>query len=109
MKLNRILRSSIPITKYPAIKNENIIPCWQCKHFSMCNETCDLFKEKNIVTGEIKKESAMNCRLDETKCGKSATLYEQCSPQEYNSRQYSVLFYPFTIAATIIFVIVFCD
>ena len=38
---------------------------------------CALFGKQNLVTGEIEYDSALECRLNELKCGKKGLFYIQ--------------------------------
>jgi hypothetical protein len=38
---------------------------------------CALFGKQNLVTGEIEYDTALECRLNELKCGKKGLFYIQ--------------------------------
>jgi len=38
--------------------------------------TCSLFGKENLVTGEIKYEDALACRINESKCGKEGKYFK---------------------------------
>lgn len=67
------------------IKNMNINPCRNCMHFQLYGNDdisfnlarCDLFGEKNIISGEIKYEYADKCRESEHFCGNDGKYFEE--------------------------------
>lgn len=63
------------VPKKVVIKNENLPVCLHCIHFSPEYSKCTKFGEKNIITNEIRYNSAEYCREDENKCGEKGTYF----------------------------------
>lgn len=65
------------------IKNIDIPSCKNCIHFIQDNynidslSKCNKFGEKNIITNEIRYDSADWCRKDEEKCGLEGKCFER--------------------------------
>jgi hypothetical protein len=51
--------------------------CKDCKFFIPNKNECVKFGEVNVINGKVTYESAINARMDETKCGKDAKYFEQ--------------------------------
>ena len=90
----RILKITSP--KFKFIKNMNYPICGNCvnyRHFIPIQRTrriydfeysnmgvCMKFGEKNMITGEIKYDSAIDCRNDKSKCTKHARYFTPLNP-----------------------------
>ena len=82
--------SSVLLLQYNAfstkmIQNGNVPVCRNCIHylppeygpFSSMNGRCNLFGEKDIVTGEIEYHTARESRRHETKCGERGVFFQE--------------------------------
>ena len=63
--------------------------CKSCIHykrkpFNIFNE-CTLFRERDVVTGEIVYRSAAGCRRDETRCGIEGKYFKASSSYPFFS------------------------
>ena len=77
-------------TKIP-IKNFNYIACIKCVNYIHPSSSklendklskCLMFKEKNIISGEITHEYAYKCRKNNKKCGLTAIHFK---PHNFDS------------------------
>jgi len=84
----RIIRS---IPKFRIIKNIEYPACERCSNFIPIFETsyspehsknglCIKFGEKNMITGKIKYDYAIDCRNDASKCTKYARYFTPLNP-----------------------------
>ena len=58
------------------IINKNLL-CKNCKYFLKNNNECALFSKENLINGNIKYESAYNCRKSDIMCSKKAIYFEK--------------------------------
>ena len=64
--------------KLPSCKNcIYYAPNMQNNDFTSLLNKCNNFGEKNIVTDKINYEYAINCRKNETKCGKKGKYFKK--------------------------------
>jgi len=59
------------------IQNQNKLICANCKFFIPTKNECTKFGSIDIVTNELKYESALAVRKDDNKCGEDAVFYKQ--------------------------------
>lgn len=65
---------------YGKIIHKNIL-CKNCKYFLRTNNECALFSKENLINGNIKYESAYDCRNLDTMCSKDAIYFEKNTNQ----------------------------
>ncbi len=77
----RLFSSFIIKTKNPCINCLNYIKYKYRNPYDEIYDTnpilgnCRLFGKENLVTGEIKYDKALLCRLDDSKCGEKAKYF----------------------------------
>ena len=70
-------------------------PCKSCIHymrkpFGIFNE-CALFRERDVVTGEIVYRTAAGCRRDETRCGIEGKHYQLSDRDNFKANKRYVI------------------
>ena len=99
--MNKLLHFLIPKRNFSIghvfIRNKGLPVCSNCLHFiehknnypydPIPNDErygrCKLFGEVDLVTGEIEHDSAKNCRLTESQCGKSGSKFTDKSNVDF--------------------------
>jgi len=77
----RLFSSFVVKTKNPCVNCINYIKYKYRNPYDEIYDTnpilgnCHLFGTKSLVTGQIEYDSALLCRIDETKCGKKGKYF----------------------------------
>ena len=87
MYMYRLLTRILPTAGKGLIKNSDTPICLNCLHFIRPTKEyrddyelygrCEKFGKMNLITGEIEYDIAINCRLDDEKCGSLGKEYKE--------------------------------
>lgn len=84
------------------LPSKRIPACANCVHWRLGENTCGLFFERDVIYGDEKYISAIECRKDETKCGQEAILYRELSTAEGWQKALGYLMFKLILPLTIV-------